>query len=140
LDRPYTLTEGRFSNCPYNRKCLFFTLNPNPYTLYPLFYDRRFLYKLRFDAPKEGERRLIWRSRMPSLPSGWYLRLAVYPLSGAQIENVARRALINGLMKKRPDLAGLEEMVVAESSFRKEELRITGFAPALLDRADKEKE
>jgi SpoVK/Ycf46/Vps4 family AAA+-type ATPase len=91
-------------------------------------FDRRFLYKLRFDAPKEAERRLIWQSRMPSLPCDWYSRLAVYPLSGAQIENVARRALLDGLLKKRANLAGLEAMAAKEGAFRKGRMRIMGFA------------
>ena len=93
-------------------------------------FDRRFLYKLRFDLPGEEERRRIWKSRMPELPERWVDSLSAYPLSGAQIENVARRALLDGLMKKRVKLAGLEEMAAAEGSFRKVRTRIAGFTPA----------
>lgn len=92
-------------------------------------FDRRFLYKLRFDLPCREERRRIWQSRMPKLEEEWTARLAAYPLSGAQIENVARRALINGLLKKRPELAELEAMAVAEDSFRKGKVCVMGFAP-----------
>ena len=92
-------------------------------------FDRRFLYKLRFDLPGKEERRRIWQSRMPKLEEEWAARLAVYPLSGAQIENIARRALLDGLLKKRPELAELEAMAVAEGSFRKDKVCVMGFAP-----------
>ena len=92
-------------------------------------FDRRFLYKLRFDLPGREERRRIWQSRMPKLEEKWAARLAAYPLSGAQIENVARRALLDGLLKKRLELAELETMAVAEGSFRKSKVCVMGFAP-----------
>ena len=91
-------------------------------------FDRRFLYKLRFDLPGKEERRQIWQSRMPKLEKEWATRLAAYPLSGAQIENIARRALLNGLLKKHPELAELETMAVTEGSFRKGKICIMGFA------------
>ena len=59
----------------------------------------------------------------------WAARLAAYLMSGAQIENVARRALLDGLLKKRPELAELEAMAVAEGSFRKGKVCVMGFAP-----------
>lgn len=92
-------------------------------------FDRRFLYKLRFDLPGREERRHIWQSRMPKQEKEWAARLAAYSLSGAQIENVARRALLDGLLKKRPELAELETMAVAEGSFRKGKVCVMGFAP-----------
>ena len=92
-------------------------------------FDRRFLYKLRFDLPGREERRDIWQSRMPALEEKWAARLAAYHLSGAQIENVARRALLDGLLKKRPELAELEAMAVAEGSFRKSKVCVMGIAP-----------
>ena len=93
-------------------------------------FDRRFLLKLRFDPPGETERLLIWRSRMPELPVRWAERLAARPLTGAQIENVARRALLRHALKKRVSLAGLEELAAAEGSFRAaDRVRVTGFAP-----------
>jgi hypothetical protein len=74
---------------------------------------------------------------MPELPSDWASRLSSYPLSGAQIENVARRALLDGMLKKRVNLAGLEEMASKEGAFRKGRTRITGFAPELQNHARK---
>ena len=59
----------------------------------------------------------------------WAARLAAYLMSGAQIENVARRALLDGLLKKRLELAELETMAVAEGSFRKSKVCVMGFAP-----------
>jgi hypothetical protein len=66
---------------------------------------------------------------MPALEDEWAARLAAYPLNGAQIENVARRALLDRLLKKRPKLAELETMAVAEGSFRKSKVCVMGFAP-----------
>ena len=92
-------------------------------------FDRRFLCKLRFDPPGEAERRLIWRSRMPELPDRWAERLAARPLTGAQIENVARRAAMQRALKKRLNLAVLEELAAAEGTFRREKTKVSGFAP-----------
>ena len=93
-------------------------------------FDRRFLCKLRFEAPGETERLLIWKSRMPEMPERWAERLAARPLTGAQIENVARRALLQRALKKRVNLAGLEALAAAEVTFRAaDRVRVTGFAP-----------
>ena len=93
-------------------------------------FDRRFLLKLRFDAPGPVERLEIWRSRMPELPDRWAERLSARPLTGAQIENVARRALLQHALRKRVSLAALEALAAAEGSFRvADRVRVTGFAP-----------
>lgn len=94
-------------------------------------FDRRFLFKLRFDSPGIEERRLVWQNRMPEMPMEWAERLASYSLSGAQIENVVRRALLDGLLKKHPNLAKLEIMAIEEEYFRERKggVKISGFAP-----------
>jgi SpoVK/Ycf46/Vps4 family AAA+-type ATPase len=102
-------------------------------------FDRRFLYKLRFDLPGMEERQHIWQSRMPKLKKEYAARLAAYPLSGAQIENVARRALLDGLLKKRIELAELEAMAIAEGSFRKGKVCVMGFAPKNAKEQNEEK-
>lgn len=90
-------------------------------------FDRRFLYKLHFNMPGEDERRFIWESRIPGLPQDWVDCLSSYNLSGSQIENIARRAILNGLLKNRIKLEGLEALAAAEVSFRKGRMPIAGF-------------
>lgn len=90
-------------------------------------FDRRFLFKLRFDPPGIEERRHIWQSRMRELPVEWAERLASYSLSGAQIENIARRTLLNGLLNGQADLKIMISLIKAEESFRKNKIKSIGY-------------
>lgn len=58
-------------------------------------FERRFLFKVKFEAPDEDVRRQIWKSRLPGLNDSDYTILAKkYVLSGAEIENVLRKLFI----------------------------------------------
>lgn len=55
-------------------------------------FERRFIYKVRFDRPNVEQRKNIWLSMMPSLTSDMALQLAsTFDLSGGQIENIVRK-------------------------------------------------
>ena len=74
-------------------------------------FERRFLYKVRFDKPSAGARGSIWRSLIPGLPEDEALRLATdYDFSGGQIENIARkraiRELISGTVPSYEEVRG----------------------------------
>ena len=65
-------------------------------------FERRFLYKIRFDKPSAEVRSCIWRSMLPELSETEALLLAGdFDFSGGQIENIVRKktvkALISGL-------------------------------------------
>ena len=55
-------------------------------------FERRFLYKVEFNAPTIDAKCSIWRSMIPSLSDEEALLLAAkYDFSGGQIENIARK-------------------------------------------------
>lgn len=66
-------------------------------------FERRFLYKVKFNAPSIQTRRHIWQSIMPEISEETASWLAShYNLSGGQIENVARRYAINTILYGQP--------------------------------------
>lgn len=66
-------------------------------------FERRFLYKVKFNAPSIQTRHHIWQSIMPEISEESASWLAShYNLSGGQIENVARRYAINTILYGPP--------------------------------------
>jgi SpoVK/Ycf46/Vps4 family AAA+-type ATPase len=58
-------------------------------------FERRFLYKVEFNAPTTEAKCAIWKSMMPSLSDEDARLLATeYKFSGGQIENIARKHTI----------------------------------------------
>jgi hypothetical protein len=62
-------------------------------------FERRFLFKVRFNKPELEPRSLIWKSQFPSLSEEEALSIAgEFPLSGGQIENVVRKYTIDSVL------------------------------------------
>lgn len=62
-------------------------------------FERRFLYKIKFDKPTEEARAHIWHSMIPDLSEHDIHALASkYDFSGGQIENIARHYAINTIL------------------------------------------
>lgn len=62
-------------------------------------FERRFLFKIRFNKPGALVRKKIFETMIPKLTENEYATLAnKYELSGGQIENVARRYTINNIL------------------------------------------
>lgn len=62
-------------------------------------FERRFLYKIKFERPSAEARGHIWHAMIPSLNNEQALALAEkYDFSGGQIENVARKYAINNIL------------------------------------------
>ncbi|MCR4829747.1 MAG: ATP-binding protein [Bacteroidales bacterium] len=62
-------------------------------------FERRFLYKIRFDKPTVEARAAIWREMLPTLADADAKRLAErYDFSGGQIENIARHYAIDAIL------------------------------------------
>ena len=62
-------------------------------------FERRFLYKVRFEKPSTEAKTRIWRSMMPSLSEEEALTLAsAYDFSGGQIENIVRKKEVKSLI------------------------------------------
>lgn len=62
-------------------------------------FERRFLYKVRFDSPSKEARRHIWKSILPQLSEQLIAQLSdKYDLSGGQIENIARKYDVDSIL------------------------------------------
>ena len=62
-------------------------------------FERRFLYKIRFDKPTVEARTAIWREMLPALNDADARLLAErYDFSGGQIENIARHYAIDAIL------------------------------------------
>lgn len=62
-------------------------------------FDRRFLYKVKFEKPDIISSEKIWHEKIPEIGSDTIKRLSQrYELSGGQIENVARRYAIRSIL------------------------------------------
>lgn len=62
-------------------------------------FERRFLYKIKFEKPTAEARACIWRSMIPDLKEMDVQTLAAkYDFSGGQIENIARHYAIDNIL------------------------------------------
>ena len=62
-------------------------------------FERRFLYKVRFDLPDNEQRKRIWQSMLPSLNDEMAEQLAAsYDFSGGQIENIVRKCDVESIL------------------------------------------
>jgi len=62
-------------------------------------FERRFLYKIEFPKPTPAESRHIWHAMLPDLNEECTLELAGrYDFSGGQIENIARKQIVNSIL------------------------------------------
>ena len=56
-------------------------------------FERRFLFKIRFDKPTVESKTRIWRSKLPALAEADARTLALqYDFSGGEIDNIVRKA------------------------------------------------
>lgn len=64
-------------------------------------FERRFLYKIRFDKPSFQVRKKIWREKIPELSEKQIVQLSEnYHLSGGQINNVSKKYLLENILNE----------------------------------------
>ncbi len=75
-------------------------------------FERRFLFKIKFDKPALDARKRIWLSKMPSLSEEDAQALATdFSFSGGEIDNIIRKATIMEVLDgKRPDLQDIRRL------------------------------
>ena len=62
-------------------------------------FERRFLYKVKFEKPELAQRTKIWQSMMPRLSTDMAGKLASsFDFSGGQIENITRKCDIESIL------------------------------------------
>lgn len=73
-------------------------------------FERRFLYKIRFDKPTTEARAAIWRVMMPGLSTADARVLASeFELSGGEIENIVRKQSVNAILSAS-EIVNLDEI------------------------------
>ncbi len=91
-------------------------------------FERRFLYKIRFNKPELEPRRLIWKSQFTSLSDEQALSLArEYSFSGGQIENIVRKYNIDSVLTGTEGGFALLRQYCAEESTIKSTTGRIGF-------------
>ena len=89
-------------------------------------FERRFLYKIRFDKPEPEPRAQIWLSQFPFLSDDDARKLAAsFDLSGGQIENIVRKQNIDSILSgEEPSYDTLCAYCREESSVKSQVNRI----------------
>jgi SpoVK/Ycf46/Vps4 family AAA+-type ATPase len=92
-------------------------------------FERRFLYKVRFDKPSVEARSAIWRSMIPELSEAEAIQLATdFDFSGGQIENVSRKRAIAAILETaEPDYAAIRAYCEEETLTGSDHRRKIGF-------------
>ena len=93
-------------------------------------FERRFLYKIKFEKPDAAVRAKIWQQMIPELSESDAATLAAsHDLSGGQIENIARKHAINCVLhgNEVSTLNSLLQDCACEKLNNKEQHRRVGF-------------
>lgn len=76
-------------------------------------FERRFLYKIRFDKPTPESRAKIWQTMLPALAEPDARALATrFDLSGGEIENIVRKHTVNAILSGK-DTTDIQEIITA---------------------------
>jgi SpoVK/Ycf46/Vps4 family AAA+-type ATPase len=84
-------------------------------------FERRFLYKILFNAPSAGVKAKIWKSMVDEISEEEACRLgAEYSFTGGQIENITRKLDVDYILTG--ETAGFDKIITLckEESIRKE--------------------
>ncbi len=90
-------------------------------------FERRFLYKIEFTKPTEKARKKLWQTIMTTIDDSSAAFLAgKYQFSGGQIENVARKAVVDSILygEDNVNLAKIEEYCKNEVIGKSNKVRI----------------
>ena len=89
-------------------------------------FERRFLFKIRYDKPTSEAKRSIWLDKMPGLQADEAGILAdTFDFSGGEIDNIVRKATMSEIIDGQPaDFKGImtlcqDEKIKAKGSARK---------------------
>ncbi|MDE6459436.1 MAG: ATP-binding protein [Paramuribaculum sp.] len=76
-------------------------------------FERRFLYKIRFDKPTSTARAEIWKAMLKGLKDTDAQTLAaMFDLSGGEIENIARKHSVNAILTGKDNI-NIDEIITA---------------------------
>ncbi|WP_195253715.1 AAA family ATPase [Hoylesella timonensis] len=91
-------------------------------------FERRFLFKIHFDKPTIEAKKNIWMNKLPTLLATDAQTLAAaYELSGGQIDNIVRKAVMQEIVHgNKPTLQSLVE-ICNEENIKRNGARRIGF-------------
>jgi SpoVK/Ycf46/Vps4 family AAA+-type ATPase len=92
-------------------------------------FERRFLYKIEFPKPSPNESQHIWHNMLPEISEQEAYDLAKqYSFSGGQIENIARKQVVNAVLsgEDRVSMESVQEACKTEL-FNNSNTRRIGF-------------
>ena len=89
-------------------------------------FERRFLFKIKFERPSLEIKKKIWKSKVAWLKTDAVEHLALsYDFSGAEIENIARKSTMNEVLTgKRSSVKEIEEYCKTEKLEKNKQTRI----------------
>jgi DNA polymerase III delta prime subunit len=88
-------------------------------------FERRFLYKIEFSRPDCESRKAIWQSMFPDLADNDAEDLAsTFEFSGGQIENIARKRLVDAVLFDEPSNMDAMLALCREEKMDKEKRQI----------------
>ena len=88
-------------------------------------FERRFLFKIRFEKPSVEVKRSIWLDKLPGLSPDDAARLASeYDFSGGEIDNVVRKATMMEVLDGTPPSIETIAGLCGEEKIGKERTRI----------------
>jgi RecA/RadA recombinase len=92
-------------------------------------FDRRFLFKIRFDKPTVNAKMNIWKDRLPWLDEETARNLAnKFDFSGGEIENIVRKAITHEVLTgSRPDSFELTDLCQKERIQHNNQRKAVGF-------------
>ena len=92
-------------------------------------FERRFLYKIEFPKPTPNESQHIWHAMLPEISEVEAFELAKqYAFSGGQIENIARKQLVNAVLtgEDKVSMEAIQEACKSEL-FKNSSMKRIGF-------------
>jgi len=91
-------------------------------------FERRFLFKIRYERPSTDAKRQIWRDKMPSLSEEDARALAeTYNFSGGEIDNIVRKVTMKELVEGTPVTGSMLRQLCQEERIASHGSRKFGF-------------
>ena len=89
-------------------------------------FERRFLFKVRYDKPTVEAKKAIWQNKLQTLSDEDAEVLACqYDFSGGQIDNIVRKAMIEEIVKgEKATLIGLQTLCSEEKITSKNAIKV----------------
>ena len=92
-------------------------------------FERRFLFKIKFDKPTKEAKCNIWKDKMPSLSAEACEKLALeFDFSGGEIDNIVRKFTMQEILRKaEPSYEAIQKLCKSEKLNRKRGHKTVGF-------------